>query len=113
MTVVSAFTVSCSLVSGPPDPNAKLRLTNVKLNQQVETMVIITGEAWNDDAVPVSGTITGTLMDSNGKVIVTGDQSLPVIQPGMGVPFNIPFTPNGKVAKHSVVVKTIDKPDTP
>ena len=88
---------------------AKIRIANVKLNKEAQAMVIITGEAWNDDNVPAKAVITGTLYDANGKVLVSGDQTLPVIPPSKGVPFNIPFPPNQQAVKQSVVVKSVEK----
>ncbi|MDA8186570.1 MAG: hypothetical protein M0T85_00315 [Dehalococcoidales bacterium] len=110
LLLVSFTTLSCNLISTQPSaPQTKIRIANAKLNDGIETMVVIVGEAWNDDTEPMSATITGTLYDANGKVLASGDQTLPVIPPGKGVPFNIAFPPNPKAAKQTVVVKSFEK----
>lgn len=111
--VIAAVTVA-SCIPGttnqqPKGPQSKIRIANVKLNKEIETMLIITGEAWNDDTETMTATITGTLYDANGKVIKSGDQTLPAIPAGRGVPFNIPFPPDANVAKQTVVVKSVEK----
>lgn len=108
----SAAALSCTLASTqeqPKAPQAKIRIANAKINKEIDTMSVIVGEAWNDDTVPMSVTITGTLYDADGKVLAIGDQTLPVIAPGKGVPINIAFPPNPKAAKQTVVVKSVEK----
>lgn len=109
---LSAFTivfVSCAQIVALGQSNGaetKVRIANVKLNKEIETMSVISGEVWNEGNVPLAVTVTGTLLDTNGSALATGDQTLPVIVPGKGVPFNIAFPPTPKAVKQKVVVKS-------
>ncbi len=111
LLLISATAVSCTGLGGFSSgggPQTKVRIQNTRLINSSQSMVILFGEAWNDDTVPLAVKVTGSLMDANGKILVSGDQTLPVIQPGTGVPFNIPFPPNDNAVKQSVTVKSAD-----